>query len=58
MIRLNIEILKNFFYKMDYTFYFSKNKSFNPIRILKNIIDDLKVEEPQCDYEMLQFVDN
>ena len=43
---------------MDYTFYFSKNKSFNPIRILKNIINDIKVEEPQCDYEMLQFVDN
>ena len=31
---------------MDYDFYFSKDLSLNPTRILKSVIEDLKVEEP------------
>lgn len=40
---------------MDYNFYFSTNKYINPTRVLKDIVDDLRVEEPQIDYEMLRF---
>lgn len=45
MLSLNGKILSNFFEKVDYEFYYSKEQSVKPVTLLKGIFNDLSEEQ-------------
>ena len=54
MLSLNGEILSDFFQKVDYEFYYSKDQSVKPVALLKGIFNDLSEEKKRDEQEELE----
>ena len=54
MLSLNGEILSDFFQKVDYEFYYSKDQSVKPVTLLKGIFNDLSEEKKRDEQEELE----
>ena len=53
MLSLNGQILSNFFKKVDYEFYYSKDQSVKPVTLLRGIFNDLSEEKERDENQEL-----